>query len=85
MRPIPTAAMSDGYVRALFDQYAPRFDAALAGLDYRAPQLLFDAVMATGAKHFGRALDLGCGTGLAARAFAHARRLDASASTSRRR
>jgi predicted TPR repeat methyltransferase len=66
----PAGAMSDGYVRALFDQYAPRFDAALAGLDYRAPQLLFEAVMATGAKHFSRALDLGCGTGLAARVFA---------------
>ena len=66
----PAAAMSGGYVRALFDQYAPRFDAALAELDYRAPQLLFDAVMATGRAHFDRALDLGCGTGLAARAFA---------------
>ena len=65
----PAAAMSGGYVRALFDQYAPRFDAALAGLDYRAPQLLFDAVMAAGPRHFARALDLGCGTGLAARAF----------------
>ena len=66
----PGGAMSGGYVRALFDQYAPRFDAALAGLDYRAPQLLFEAVMATGRTHFSRALDLGCGTGLAARAFA---------------
>jgi predicted TPR repeat methyltransferase len=65
----PAAAMSGGYVRALFDQYAPRFDAALAGLDYQAPQLLLDAVMATGPRHFARALDLGCGTGLAARAF----------------
>jgi predicted TPR repeat methyltransferase len=66
----PAAAMSDGYVRALFDQYAPRFEAALAGLDYRAPQLLRDAVVATGSMHFDRALDLGCGTGLAAQAFA---------------
>jgi len=66
----PNAAMSRGYVRALFDQYAPSFDAALGGLDYRAPQLLFDGVTATGPEHFGRALDLGCGTGLAARPFA---------------
>ena len=70
----PGAAMSGGYLRTLFDQYAPSFDAALAGLDYRAPQLLFDAVMAAcaaaGRTHFARALDLGCGTGLAARAFA---------------
>jgi predicted TPR repeat methyltransferase len=65
----PTAAMSGGYVRALFDQYAPSFDAALAGLDYRAPQLLLDAVMAAGPEHFAHALDLGCGTGLAARDF----------------
>ena len=66
----PSAAMSGGYVRALFDQYAPRFDAALAELDYRAPQLLLDAVMAAGPEHFAYALDLGCGTGLAGRAFA---------------
>jgi predicted TPR repeat methyltransferase len=70
-----TAAMSGGYVRALFDQYAPRFEQALAGLDYRAPRLLFEAVMAACAAigrktRFDRALDLGCGTGLAARAFA---------------
>jgi predicted TPR repeat methyltransferase len=34
--------MPKGYVQALFDQYAPRFEAALIGdLGYRAPQLLF--------------------------------------------
>src|SRR5258708_6506218 len=38
------AAMPRGYVRALFDQYAPRFEAALpGGLPYRAPPLLFNA------------------------------------------
>ena len=32
--------MPKGYVQTLFDQYAPRFEAALLGdLDYRAPQL----------------------------------------------
>ena len=72
------AAMPRGYVRALFDQYAPRFEAALLGeLRYRAPQLLFKAVLAvpSAAKkpaHFKRAIDLGCGTGLAAAAFAKA-------------
>jgi predicted TPR repeat methyltransferase len=71
----PTAAMTTGYVRALFDQYAASFDTALAKLGYRGPQLLFDAVMAacetTGREpYFGKALDLGCGTGLAARVFA---------------
>src|SRR5919109_4104910 len=35
-------AMPRGYVQTLFDQYAPRFEAALLGdLGYRAPQLLF--------------------------------------------
>ena len=47
----------------------------LEGLDYRGPQLLFDAVMAAcGAlgrePWFDRALDLGCGTGLAGALFA---------------
>ncbi len=68
--------MPRGYVRALFDQYAPRFEAALLGeLNYRAPQLLLKAVLAvrSAAKKpafFKRAIDLGCGTGLAAAAFA---------------
>jgi predicted TPR repeat methyltransferase len=60
----------------LFDQYAPRFDRALIDdLGYRGPSLLFKAVLA--ARHavkkpafFKRAIDLGCGTGLAATAFA---------------
>jgi len=70
------SAMPRGYVRTLFDQYAPRFEAALLGeLNYRAPQLLFKAVLAvrSAAKKpalFKRAIDLGCGTGLAAAAFA---------------
>lgn len=68
--------MPKGYVQALFDQYAPRFEAALLGdLGYRAPQLLFKAVLSVRAKakkpaFFRRAIDLGCGTGLAAAAFA---------------
>lgn len=68
--------MPAGYVRALFDQYARHYDLSLLeGLDYRGPQLLFDAVMdscsALGrVPWFGRALDLGCGTGLAGAVFA---------------
>ncbi len=61
-------AMSPGYVRALFDQYAPRFDDALANLAYSAPALLCAAVAAE-RPHFGTMLDLGCGTGLAGAAF----------------
>ena len=67
------APMPEGYVRALFDGYAPGFDKALTeGLNYRAPKLLFDAVQAAYAgsrMKFGSALDLGCGTGLAALPF----------------
>src|ERR1700681_1680049 len=70
------AAMPPAYVRALFDQYAPKFESALVDdLGYRGPALLFKAVLA--ARHamrkpafFKRAIDLGCGTGLAATAFA---------------
>ena len=68
--------MPAGYVRALFDQYARHYDLSLLeGLDYRGPQLLFDAVMDACAAlgrvpWFGRALDLGCGTGLAGAVFA---------------
>ena len=65
--------MPEGYVRALFDGYAPGFDKALTeGLNYRAPELLFDVVQAAhaGARmKFGSVLDLGCGTGLAALPF----------------
>lgn len=69
--------MPPAYVRSLFDQYAPRFeDALLNDLNYRGPQILLKAVLV--ACHaikrppfFKRALDLGCGTGLAAREFAN--------------
>ena len=69
------AAMRPAYVKALFDQYAPKFDAALLDeLGYRGPALLLAAVVIARAgagqpARFRRAIDLGCGTGLAARAF----------------
>lgn len=72
----PEEALTDGYVRALFDEYAPRFDRHLVdSLSYRAPELLRDAVLRAAqgrstAFRFARVLDLGCGTGLVARAFA---------------
>jgi predicted TPR repeat methyltransferase len=72
--PIPATAAS-AYVARLFDQYAPRFEAHLVdGLGYRAPDLLRDAVAEVCGRtnrrmHFARALDLGCGTGLAGAAF----------------
>jgi predicted TPR repeat methyltransferase len=70
------SAMPPAYVRTLFDQYAPRFDRALIDdLGYRGPSLLFKAVLAARRAvqkpaFFKRAIDLGCGTGLAASAFA---------------
>jgi predicted TPR repeat methyltransferase len=71
----PPAAMPPAYLRTLFDQYAPAFDAALVeGLGYRAPALLRACVERECAKlgrplRFGSMLDLGCGTGLAGVAF----------------
>jgi len=68
--------MPKAYVQTLFDQYAPRFDTALLEhLDYRGPAILFKAVLAVRAAAkrpalFKCAIDLGCGTGLAAAAFA---------------
>lgn len=70
------AAMPPGYVRALFDQYAPNFEAAvLDDLGYRGPALLRQAILAVRAAAdrpawFDHGLDLGCGTGLAALALA---------------
>jgi len=68
-------AMTQTYVRRLFDQYAERYDAALTGhLNYRGPPLLRAAVEAAmGAAgrrmRFDSMLDLGCGTGLGGAAF----------------
>jgi predicted TPR repeat methyltransferase len=67
--PTPASA-SESYVRGLFDQYAPRFDAHLVDkLAYRAPALLADALARLGARHFDQVIDLGCGTGLCGAAF----------------
>jgi predicted TPR repeat methyltransferase len=72
----PLSDMPKAYVRSLFDQYAPRFEAELIErLNYRAPAILFKAVIAVRVAekkpaYFQRAIDLGCGTGLGAAAFA---------------
>lgn len=62
------------YIARLFDAYAPDFEHALVErLDYQAPQLLAKLVYelsSSTAPHFASMLDLGCGTGLAAEAFA---------------
>jgi len=63
--------MTAVYVRRLFDQHAPAFDAMMRqDLDYRGPELLCEAVLQTSARsRFGAMLDLGCGTGLAGAVF----------------
>jgi predicted TPR repeat methyltransferase len=68
-------AMTQPYLRRLFDQYAGRYDAALTEhLNYRGPAVLRAAVKAA-LRRLGRSLrfesllDLGCGTGLAGEAF----------------
>jgi predicted TPR repeat methyltransferase len=58
-----------GYVEALFDQYAPKFETSLVEkLGYRVPELLDELVSAEmarlGVTKFDKAVDLGCGTGL---------------------
>jgi predicted TPR repeat methyltransferase len=69
-------AMPPTYVRTLFNQYAAKFEGALVNdLGYRGPDQLFKAVLSACAARskpafFRRAIDLGCGTGLVARAFA---------------
>jgi predicted TPR repeat methyltransferase len=73
-------AMTETYVRRLFDQYAARYDAALTEhLNYRGPAILSGAVEAAmraadcsnspRPMRFGAMLDLGCGTGLGGAAF----------------
>ncbi|TFY98305.1 methyltransferase domain-containing protein [Ramlibacter humi] len=58
------AAPPRGYVEQLFDSYADGFEQHLAGaLQYRGPEIL---VAGLSRDRYGAALDLGCGTGLAA-------------------
>jgi predicted TPR repeat methyltransferase len=72
----PEQAIGAGYVRALFDDYAPTFDKQLVKhLHYRGPELLRAALRRALARdgrplRFERAIDLGCGTGLMAQALA---------------
>jgi predicted TPR repeat methyltransferase len=73
---VDVGGMRPTYVKALFDQYAPKFETALVDeLGYRGPAQLLAAVLSARAgagmpPAFEGVIDLGCGTGLAARAFA---------------
>ncbi len=72
----PGEAITNGYVRALFDDYAPKFDRHLTkSLAYRGPELIADALRRACSRRmreyrFGLTLDLGCGTGLMAQELA---------------
>ena len=59
----PTPAqLPTAYLRALYQEYAPRFEQSLTeGLAYRGPALIDQAL---GERRFARTLELGCGTGL---------------------
>lgn len=66
----PPPTLPEGYVRSLFDQYAPRFEKCLVeNLGYHTPEHLANAVRNVQSGPYGRVLDLGCGTGLAALQF----------------
>jgi len=62
----PLAALPQSYVRALFDDYAPRYARHVReALAYRGPELI-DAALEKSApgRRYALALDLGCGDGL---------------------
>ncbi len=56
----------DAYVRQVFDHFADEFDAKLRDLEYRAPEILAEALRAEGIGAGLDVLDAGCGTGLCA-------------------
>lgn len=63
---VPTR-VSDAYVEATFDAFAPTFDVHLRGLGYQGPELIGEALapLIDPARPV-RVLDAGCGTGLCA-------------------
>jgi predicted TPR repeat methyltransferase len=71
-----SGAMTGNFVASLFDQYAGRFDKHLVqALDYRGPEIIVAALTECCSTigrdfHFESALDIGCGTGLMAKAMA---------------
>ena len=60
------AQASDGYVQVIFDTFAESFDHVLKALEYRAPELVAEAIsksLGAGERELD-VLDAGCGTGL---------------------
>lgn len=64
-RDVPVRA-SNAFVESTFDAFAASFEAKLASLSYRAPELVAASLADAGAVADGRLqiLDIGCGTGL---------------------
>jgi len=64
-RDVPVRA-PDAYVQQVFDGFSKTFEAKLAKLEYRAPDLVVGSLAATGVPtdRSRQILDLGCGTGL---------------------
>lgn len=62
----PPPRATDAYVANVFDDFAASFDAKLAKLQYRAPELVVQAVTERlgSDSDWGTVADLGCGTGL---------------------
>jgi predicted TPR repeat methyltransferase len=65
----PSATPLD-YVRSLFDNSAPSFDADLAGMSYRAPEMMRGLISPPAEPKSLDIVDLGCGTGLSGVPFA---------------
>ncbi len=62
----------NAYIASLFDQYAARFETHLVGaLHYRGPQIITAGLVALAPppRVFSHFIDLGCGTGLMAKAL----------------
>ncbi len=65
------ARASDAAVRSIFEPFADNFDELLKTLQYRAPELVFQAALEVMGAPAGRLdiLDAGCGTGLCGEHF----------------
>lgn len=67
----PPKRAPQSYVKGLFNDYARNFERhLLENLDYKAPHLLEQTLKTLPLPNPTRGLDLGCGTGLAVKAFA---------------
>ena len=65
LRGVAAPSLAKAYVARLFDDYAARFDRHIReDLHYSGPELIEEILAGLG-RRYARALDLGCGTGLA--------------------